>query len=248
MVAASIHAGHELREEVRDFMHLNGEERLREEDPFTDQWTDVADTRIIVHRSRFECDMNRPREGAVYLEPHQAWGLTVWKEPLPPDVLNRSLAFYDSFYTEIRRLFDDIIERQGILLLLDLHSYNHRREGPLAPPAPQELNPEVNVGTYPDDRTFWAPLIERFMDDLRKVDFMGRHLDVRENVKFRGGFLSRWLHQTYPLKGCALAIEFKKTFMDEWSGIPDPAHIRALREALARTIPGLQQELAKLKR
>jgi hypothetical protein len=32
---------------------------------------------------------------------------------------------------------------------------------------------------------------------------------------------------------CALAIEFKKVFMDEWTGESDDAHLSELRGALA---------------
>ena len=69
------------------------------------------------------------------------------------------------------------------------------------------------------------PLVERFIDDLRAERVAGHHLDVRENVRFRGGHLSRWCRRRYPDTGCVLAIEFKKVFMDEWTGEPDVAHI-----------------------
>ena len=40
-----------------------------------------------------------------------------------------------------------------------------------------------------------------------------------------------------------LAIEFKKTFMDEWTGEPDEARIGFLAEALARTMDPVLQAL-----
>jgi hypothetical protein len=45
---------------------------------------------------------------------------------------------------------------------------------------------------------------------------------VRENVRFKGGYLPRWVHANYPRVGCALALEFKKFYMDEWTGRADP--------------------------
>ena len=30
-------------------------------------------------------------------------------------------------------------------------------------------------------------------------------------------------------RGCAIALEFKKFFMDEWTGEPDPAELTAMR-------------------
>ena len=68
---------------------------------------------------------------------------------------------------------------------------------------------------------------------------------MRENVKFRGGYLSTWVHQTFPTSGVALALEFKKTFMDEWSGRADDRHLDALSRALAATLPGLAESLGR---
>ena len=80
IVAAAVHDGHELRAEVAKLMALGDSERKREEDPYTGGWTAVAPTRIIGLNSRFEVDLNRPREKAVYLTPEDAWGLDVWRE------------------------------------------------------------------------------------------------------------------------------------------------------------------------
>jgi hypothetical protein len=68
-------------------------------------------------------------------------------------------------------------------------------------------------------------------------------LDVRENVRFRGGHFSKWVHERFPDSACVLAIEFKKTFTDEWTGHADRARIAWLGRALASTIPGVVAEL-----
>jgi N-formylglutamate amidohydrolase len=243
IVAAAIHDGHEVRPELMDLLALDEAVRRREEDPFTGAWTAVGSSRIVVKRSRFEFDLNRPREKAVYRSPEDAWGLTVWKRSLPPGVVERSLALYDRFYREIRSLLDPLVERHGRIAVLDLHSYNHRRDGPDAPPAPARENPEVNVGTGSMDREVWAPVVDRFCAALRGHDFLGRRLDVRENVKFRGGFFSRWLHETYPGRVCGLALEFKKRFMDEWSGRADPQQRAAIEAALRAVLPAIREGL-----
>jgi len=80
LVATAIHDGHEIREELREVMLIDEADRLREEDPVTGQWASFAATHIIARRSRFEFDLNRPRDRAVYVEPADAWGLNVWKE------------------------------------------------------------------------------------------------------------------------------------------------------------------------
>ena len=72
------------------------------------------------------------------------------------------------------------------------------------------------------------------------------HLPDRSNVKFKGGQLSRWIHQNFPKSGCSISIEFKKFFMDEWTGKPDTKQIELIKQALESTIPGVLEELKKM--
>lgn len=243
LLAAAIHDGHSVREEVRPFLALSDEARRREEDPWTGSWTIVAPTRIVGGRSRFEVDLNRPRERAVYLEPQDSWGLKVWNAELPNDIVDRSLVLYDEFYANVETLVRDLLGRHERLVVYDLHSYNHRRTGPYARLDDPEHNPEVNLGTGTMDRLRWAPVVDRFVADLRGFEFLGRHLDVRENVRFFGGNLARWLHSRFPDSVCVLAIEFKKFFMNEWTGEGFPDDIEAVRRALESTVPGVLEEL-----
>ena len=76
-------------------------------------------------------------------------------------------------------------------------------------------------------------------ETLRSFDFPGGRLDVRENVKFFGGNWPRWIHETFPDNGVAIAVEFKKFFMDEWTGEPDEGCIEAIGEALTFTAPAV---------
>jgi hypothetical protein len=245
-LAAAIHDGHYVRPEVARHLALKEQDRLREEDPYTAEWTVVAPASIVGLRSRFETDLNRPRDKAVYRRPEDAWGLQVWKDDLPAELVEESLAGYDGFYSEARRMFRKAEQDYVRFVVLDLHTYNHRRDGPNGPPANPAQNPEVNVGTGTMDRRRWAPLVERFLGDLRTFDFAGRRLDVRENVKFRGGHFSRWIHESFPASGCSLAIEFKKFFMDEYTGELYPEQHQLIVEALRWTIPGILEELPKL--
>lgn len=239
VVAAAIHDGHTLRDEVRGIMALSDEQRQREEDPYTARWTSVGGTRLVGCRSRFEVDLNRPREGAVYLTPEQSWGLHVWKEPPGDALVRRSLAIHDEFYARAREALGELRDRWSRFVVLDIHSYNHRRDGASAPPAPEAGNPAVNIGTGSMDHSRWGRLVSRFMGDLRgETD-----LDVRENVRFQGGYFSRWVHETFPDSGCALALEFKKVFMDEWTGEADPSAMSFIQESLSAALPGLLEEL-----
>ena len=244
LVAAAIHDGHAVRDELSELFAIDEDQRLREEDPFTGMWTSIAPTRIVGLHSRFEVDLNRPRDKAVYRVPEDSWGLQVWKESLPEDVAQRSLAAWDAFYFHIRALLTQLAEHHQHVVVFDIHSYNHRRSGPDGAEADTEGNPEVNIGTRSMDRQRWAPIVDRFISELSSFDFNGRNLDVRENVKFFGGHFPTWIHQTFPDKVCAIAIEFKKVFMDEWTGHPHQDELYAIGQALRKAADGVAEEMS----
>jgi N-formylglutamate amidohydrolase len=226
IVATAIHAGHDLDEEVRRSSRLSPEERLREEDPFTDRMLPASATQVIGHASRFQVDLNRSRELAVYRRPEDAWGLDLWGEPPTEEHVERSLAEYDRFYEAMRGLLESVAERHGFFVVLDVHSYNHRRGGAHAAAEDPEGAPELNVGTGTLDTDRWGRTADVFVDHAREAGF-----DARENVRFRGGHFPTWVNTEFG-QGCALALEFKKTFMDEWSARVDEAGLERIRMLL----------------
>jgi N-formylglutamate deformylase len=245
-VACAIHDGHEVRREVATCLLLDDAQRLYEEDPYTAAWTTIAPTRIVVHRSRFELDLNRLREKAVYREPADAWGLDLWNCPLNESQVEHSLQSYDDFYAHLRLLLERLVARHGRVVVFDLHSYNHIRESGV--PADPEQNPEVNLGTGTMTRTEWSPLVDRWLAEMRSHDFFGRPFDVRENVKFFGGQLVGWIHQNFPHTVCALAIEVKKFFMNEWTGELDRSQHEQVYAALLQAAAGVREALEKMNR
>ena len=242
VVAAAVHNGHEIRPEVAAFMEVPPGDRRREEDPHTGRLTAVTSARVIVHRSRFEVDLNRPPEEAMCVEPDDCWGLKLWRTPPPRAVQETSRRVHAEFYAEMYRVLDQTRQQHGHFAVLDIHSYNHRRKGPEALPDDPRDAPDVNVGTRSLDHARWGRLLDRFMTDLSSHPM---DLDVRENVKFKGRYFAAWIHDTFPETGCCLALEFKKTFMDEWSGELDEDRLDGLSDALAGTLPGLEAELAR---
>lgn len=238
VIACALHAGHDVRPSLVPYVGVSGPDRLREEDPYTDVIADVGTPLVRVTRSRFEVDLNRPRERAVYGGPDDAWGLAVWRSELPQAEIDRSLRIYDGFYEALERLLEEAVRAFGSAIVLDVHSYNHRRGGPDAPHDAVEDNPEVNLGTGSLDRTRWGRLADTVI-----VELANSGLDVRENVRFKGGHLARWAHERFAGNVCVLALEFKKTFMDEWTGQADHAHVERLRSALARCLPVLWKHL-----
>ena len=230
VVATAIHDGHSVGARVLSAMALGDDERLREEDPFTGQAIVDVPTHLIVNRSRFEVDLNRDRDNAVYRTAEQCWGLELWHEEPDDSLVETSLAIHDAYYAQLAAVLDGVAARHPRFVLLDVHSYNHRRDGPEGAPTDPSEAPDINIGTFSMPREEWAYLLDPLIEAMRAFDFNGRRLDVRENVAFQGkGEQTRFVHDRYPAVGCAIAIEFKKFFMDEWTGRPDQSELAAMR-------------------
>lgn len=230
VIATAIHAGHGMRDEIRSCCALDPSTRMREEDPFTDLIADIGVTIVRVMTSRFEVDLNRPRDRAVYQDDSDAWGLVPWRTRPTPEQIERSLAEYDLFYSAVNELLTGVIERWGCALVLDVHSYNHRRGGPVAQPDDPATHPEINLGTGTiTDAARWLPVTDAVRREFEIAGF-----DARENVKFKGGAFPAWVNSGFDGRACAVAIEFKKTFVDEWTGEVDPDALERARLTLAR--------------
>jgi N-formylglutamate deformylase len=248
LVACAIHDGHAVRRDVAECLRLDDAQRRYEEDPHTGDWTSIAPTRVIALRSRFEVDFNRPRDKAVYVTPADAWGLDVWKCTPPHELINRSLSAYDDFYDHLRQLLERLVADHGHVVVFDLHSYNHVRDGAESAAAEADGNPEINLGTGTMARALWSPIVDCWLAAMREFDFLGRRLDVRENVKFVGGQLPKWIHENFPISVCVLAVEVKKFYMNEWTGELDSRQHQAIKDALGHAAAAVAVELEKVKR
>ncbi len=240
LIAAAVHNGHDLRPDLAALTALDDATRIREEDPHTGTISARFANNVVVHRSRFEVDLNRERDEAVYTSPEDAWGLELWQRELTEEEVFASLASYDRFYLDLARVLDRLVEGHGGFVLYDIHSYNHRRLGPDAPPDPVEESPIVNLGTgsLPEK---WKPVADALIESLRSNTLDGAHLDARENVRFEGRQVARWVHENYGDVGCALAIELKKVFMDEWTGELDLERMSQLGDALIASGPDVRK-------
>ncbi|MCZ7465201.1 N-formylglutamate amidohydrolase [Rhizobium rhizogenes] len=242
VVGTAIHDGHFIRREVAGLMALSAEQRLREEDPFTGEMISGLTNRLVVHHSRFEIDLNRAADQAIYLKPEQSWGLEVWNEQPAELALRQSLDFHDDYYAMLEAVLSTVERRHGAFVVLDVHSYNHRRQGAAAPATAQAEAPDINIGTFSMDRSRWSDVVSAVGQHFASATIGGRRLDVRENVAFQGkGEQTRFIHERFAENGCAIAIEFKKFFMDEWTGRPDTRVISDIRD----TIDALQPVLEK---
>lgn len=241
--ATAVHAGHALREEVTNQTALSADTRRREEDPMTDVLASVGDSVFVTRASRFEVDLNRPPEQAVYREPSDAWGLDLWRSSsLPQAIVERSMVAHTAFYREMARWIEHLIEINGRVLLLDVHAFNHRLER--ADVEPSDVLPDIDLGVTTLKHEHFGDLVERFASALRQVPVQGRVPDVRNNVRFPdGGYWPEWVFARYGENVCTVTLEYKKIFMDEWTGQADLAALEALRAGLAHATSVARQAL-----
>ena len=225
----AIHNGHNMSENIKQKIGISELDRMREEDPYTEFFINDKENFIIQNTSRFEYDLNRMPDKAIYRIPENCWGLPIYpREQLTNDEVIISQSNYDTFYTNLINIIDNFLECFDKIIVWDIHSYNHRRNGDGAIFDPDEQNPEIILGTnnYKYMSRDWEPLVnkieELFKSHTFKGDFVNRalkqdYLDVRQNVKFPGGYLSQFLNKKYADRVCCVAVEFKKIWMNEWT-------------------------------
>lgn len=243
VIAAAVHDGHHMRPGLVPHLAIDEAGRRRDEDPMTGLLTEVGDVRIRVRTSRFEVDLNRPRELALSTDPEDTWGIRFWKGTLPPQELERSLAIHDRFRAMFTGLMEHMLDRWDQVLLLDLHSYNHRRDGAEAAPADPAGNPDIDLGITTLHPERWGRVAERFTDVLRRHRVAGREADVRANVRYpTGGDFPEWVYATWGQAACTITVEYKKTYMDEWTGQVDLEAVEDLRDGLQAAVDAVRPE------
>ena len=244
IVCTAIHNGHAVSAEVLKNLVVSEKIRLMEEDPYTERFTEFSTNKIIARTSRFEVDLNRSKEKCIYKDLEDAWGIQTRKETPSDLVISQSLAKYDEFYVSAKNHFTQLEKKFGRFFVYDIHSYNHHRKGQDASFDDPKLNPEIIIGTnnIPEK---WFPLVDKIQNKLTSFDYFGRSLDARINIKFPGGHFSHWVHHNFPNSACCIAIEFKKIWMDEWSGEIYEDKLIKLIEALNSTHVLIESELRK---
>lgn len=215
----SIHAGHRVRGDMQDIMAVTSEDRHREEDPHTQRFIEKLPIQIIARDSRFEYDINRPPEMAVYQTADMAWGLKVYKRPLTTAELKTTMAKYDEFQSLMDIVSLYLISRHTFGLIFDCHSFNSRRDR--TSPWYQDDKPVVNIGTQAVNQEKFRGIINRLITRMERFQIGGHDVTVGENVVFKGGHLARRLSEAHYDHLLVLAVEFKKIFMDEWTGLVD---------------------------
>lgn len=235
LLATAIHNGHRLPPELSKISGITVAQRLREEDPHTGEIAALFPNSVLLESSRFAVDLNRPLEKSVYQKPEDCWGLQARKAPIPAEVLRHLHQDYESWHRLMEYQIRKLLGEHPKLVLLDLHSYNHRRGGPNAEPDPKKENPDIIIGRSNLTQKHY-PAARALQELLNGQSWQGKSLDCRMDVKFTGGHFPRWVNSLEPQRIICLAIEFKKIFMDEWTSELDDEAFLELKMLFYRQV------------
>jgi len=141
------------------------------------------------------------------------------------------------FYDWIAQRVEAMIKENGRILVLDVHSYNHRREGRSAEPDDPKVSPDIDLGATTLNRDVYGGLLDRFGDALRSRPVAGQPPEVGTNIRWQdGGHFPEWLHAKYGDAACVITLEYKKIFMDEWGQSADILALQDLREGFLAAV------------
>ena len=212
----AVHSGNLIREDLQDALAISEADRFREEDPATEQFIKGLPIQVIALDSRFEYDVNRPEDKAIPLTPDMAWGLEVWNRDLTAAEKEVTLNKYREFHSLMDIISDYLTSISEKAYIFDMHSYCYQRDQNL--PWYENGKPEINLGTEAINKEVFGQEIRMLLEKFGQVSLEGRKIRAAENEVFRGGFLARKLCARHYNKLAVFAVEFKKIFMDEWSG------------------------------
>jgi N-formylglutamate amidohydrolase len=211
-----LHAGSRIRHEIMDAMAVPRSDRFREEDPFMDAFVRELPIQLIARDSRFEYDLNREPDRAFYPFDSLKWGMRIWCRELSSEKMEPSLAKHREFHDLLDLVTGHMLRQNRFAVIFDMHSYCYQREKKR--PWYEDPRPEINLGTKAVNRELFRDAIESFLEYLSGTMIGGHPVRAAENEIFKGGYLSRRISSQWHERVLVLALEYKKIFMDEWSG------------------------------
>jgi N-formylglutamate amidohydrolase len=226
-VCGAVHDGHQFRRELWDNCFHSEYDRWFEEDPCTKEFVKTHPILLAGCDSRFEYDLNREPEGAIY---EDAWGKKLWKESLSQEQRDKSLQKHANFYKVVAALIGKLESMFGVVVVYDMHSYNWRRWD-------REV-PVVNLGTSNIDNDRFGNMAENWrksLSELKLPDGMESTSDIN-NTFFGNGYFLKYITNNFK-NTLVLATEFKKIYCDERTGIIFPEVVAAIEKELQRRLP-----------
>lgn len=221
-VCGAVHDGHQFRKELwANCLHTEYE-RWFEEDPCTKEFVKTQPIVIAGCDSRFEYDLNRDPENAIY---EDAWGKKLWKEPLHPIQHATSLQKHEAFYSVVHALMQKLEEKFDMVVVYDMHSYNWRRWD-------REV-PVINLGTSNIDNARFGDSVEKWRQSLSELKLPNAMESTSKiNDTFQGnGYFLKYITQNFK-NTLVLATEFKKIYCDELRQIIYPEVVNAIAHEL----------------
>ena len=218
----AVHDGHQFRKELWDNCLHTEYERWFEEDPATKEMVKTHPIVIAGCDSRFEYDLNRAPETAIY---DDAWGKQLWRMPLPIKMREKSLEKHANFYKVVHALVQKLEEKFGICVIYDMHSYNWKRWT-------REV-PTWNLGTSNVDNERFGAEIEAWRAILEKTPLPnGIKSTSKINDTFQGnGYFLKYITQNFK-NTLVLATEIAKVYCDELEQIMYPEVVAAVEKYL----------------
>ncbi|MFS4415196.1 N-formylglutamate amidohydrolase [Maribacter sp. 2307ULW6-5] len=234
-VCAAVHDGHQFRPSLWEHCLHTEHERWYEEDPCTKQMVDAHPIVLAGCDSRFEYDLNRPPETAIYTD---AWGKKLWRNPLPETERRKSLEKHGAFYGVVHALIGTLEAMHGKLLVFDMHSYNWKRwDRPV---------PTWNLGTANVDGARYAETIRSWSKRLGGITLphgIPETSGINDTFQGNGHFLKYITgHFGHTL---VLATEVAKVYCDEHTGTIFPEVVQAVASQLKELIPLQASEFHK---
>jgi len=226
-VCAAIHYGHQFRKELWDNCIHTEYDRWYEEDPATKEMINTHPIVIAGCDSRFEYDLNRSPEDAVF---ETAWGKQLWKNPLPDNMKEQSLKKHEAYYKVVKALISKIEEKFGVCIVYDMHSYNWRRW--------DRVVPTWNLGTSNIDSTRFGADIEDWRQSLSEMILPN---DIKSTSKindtFQGnGYFLKFITNNFK-NTLVLATEIAKVYCNEYEQIMYPEVIASVEKELKERLP-----------
>ena len=221
-LCGAVHDGHQFRKELWDKCLHTEYDRWYEEDPCTKQMVQTMPMVIAGCDSRFEYDLNRAPESAIY---EDAWGKKLWKEPLNEKEKQKSLAKHDNFYKVVSELIAQMKLLFGAAVVYDMHSYNWKRwERPV---------PVINLGTANIDQEKYSAFAKAWCDSLATMELpIATPVTAAINDTFQGnGYFLKFITQHFE-NVLVLATEFSKIYCDEYAYVLFPEVVKSIEEQL----------------
>ena len=214
----AVHDGHQFRKELWENCIHTEYERWFEEDPATKEMVQTHPIVIAGMDSRFEYDLNRAPESAIY---DDAWGKQLWHQSLSDVMKEKSLSKHFNFYKVVRALIAKLEEKFGVCIVYDMHSYNWKRWT-------REV-PTWNLGTANVDQERFSDEIESWRASLENMPLpIGIPRTSKVNDTFQGnGYFLKFITQNFS-NTLVLATEIAKVYCDELEQIMYPEVVNAV--------------------